>query len=355
MSTTNLELITCDLCQRRYNRNVYNRHRKENQCLKRNQHRLPFESIKQRSIQIGDQIFSVQQQQKITDGQISNNREKRKQQILKNQEKIQRIIPSNNRRRTLEQAKQLLERRTKYQPPWIQKRSNFIKVIQAKDLSNNTVDQGPSPKKLSQRRERPPPPTTKFKNDDLPIKSNRKKTVFEGLKISIAVSDRREQNPPISQQPIFTHSPKTRTSQLSTTSKYQPNRVDQTFSHEPVNSASRLTRKAYTWTRSSKQSTNRDVISPIHIPTFCESSAGPSHDQIALPFNQNYDDDEFERYSPTPPSTPKYQQEKIEMKYVLPNVKQNFIRDEQQTMIRPNTYQKAKRSDRQQQNESEFY
>jgi len=196
MSTTNLEhneLIKCDLCNRRYNINVYQRHRNENQCIKRNHHRLPFESIKQRSIQIGDQIFSVQQQQQQQQNnniQIVNNREKRKQPISNNkqyQEKLQRILPSNNRQRILEQAKQLLERRTKYQPPWIQSRSNFTKdyqskltrtdttVLQAKDSSNNTVDQGISPKKLTQRfysRERSSPPTTKFKNDDLPIKSN---------------------------------------------------------------------------------------------------------------------------------------------------------------------------------------
>jgi hypothetical protein len=196
MSTTNLEqneLIKCDLCNRRYNINVYQRHRNENQCIKRNHHRLPFESIKQRSIQIGDQIFSVQQQQQQQQNiniQIVNNREKRKQSLSNNkqyQEKLQRILPSNNRQRILEQAKQLLERRTKYQPPWIQSRSNFTKdyqsklnrtnttILQAKDSSNNTVDQGISPKKLTQRfysREGSSPPTTKFKNDDLPIKSN---------------------------------------------------------------------------------------------------------------------------------------------------------------------------------------
>jgi hypothetical protein len=217
MSTTNLEhnqLITCDLCKRRYNINVYKRHRNEKQCIKRNRHRLPFESIKQRSIQIGDAIFNVQQSQKTNDGQISNNRENKKQQISNNrenkkqqisnnrenkkqqisnnnnkqyQEKLQRILPSNNRRRTLEQAKQLLERRTKYKPPWIQKRSSFTKddqskqtrtnttVLKTKFSSNNVVNPGISPKKLRERlysHERPSLPTTKFKNDDLPIKSN---------------------------------------------------------------------------------------------------------------------------------------------------------------------------------------
>ena len=127
----------------------------------------------------------------------------------------------------------------------------------------------------------------------------------------------------------MTHSPKIRTSQISITSKHPPNRVDQTYSHEQPNSASRPMRKAYTWTRSSKQSTIRDVISPIHIPTFCDSSSGPSHDLVPIPFNQNYDNDEFERYSPTPPSTPKYQQ----------------------TVLRPTTYQKAKRSDLHQQSQ----
>ncbi len=175
-------MITCDRCQRRYDVNVYQRHRNENQCIKRNHHRLPFESIKQRSIQIGDRIYSVQRKsnEKNEDIQMSNNREKRKQQILINnnkqyQEKIQRISPLNNRRRSLEQAKQLLERRTKYQPPWIQKRSNFIKdhqLIQTKNSSPKIVNQGISSKKLPSV-ERPSPPTTKFKNDDLPIKSNR--------------------------------------------------------------------------------------------------------------------------------------------------------------------------------------
>ena len=314
MSTTNLQLITCDLCQRRYNIDVYSRHRNENQCIKRNQSRLPFESIKQRSIQIGDQIFSVQAAQKNIDERMAKNREKRKQQIpVKNNnhkqspEQLQRILPTNSRRRTLEQAKQLLQRRTKYQPPWIQKRSNLTKanatVLQTKDVSHKIVDRGTSP------------PTTKFLNDDLPIKT---KLFSKNDKIPPSVSDHLRHNPLPFQQPIPTHSPKTRTSQV--------NRIDQTFSHEQPNSASRPARKANTWTRSSKQSTNRDVISPIRIPTFCESSSGPSHDQIIVPSNQNYDDDEFERYSPTPPPTPKYNQK---------------------IMIRPNTYQKAKRSDRQ--------
>jgi hypothetical protein len=103
-------------------------------------------------------------------------------------------------------------------------------------------------------------------------------------------------------------------------------------------------RKAYTWTRSSKQSSIRDVISPIHIPTFRDSSSGPSHDRVPIPLNQNYDDDEFERYSPTPPSTPKYKQDKTDIK--------NNILSEQQTILRPATYQKAKTSEQQHQNES---
>jgi hypothetical protein len=346
---TNLELITCDLCQRRYNINVYQRHRNENQCIKRNYHRLPFESIKQRSIQIGDQIYSVQQQSKHKTEDV-NNREKRKQQISAKQyqEKLPKISPSNNHRRTLEQeqAKQLLERRTKYQPPWIQKRSNFTKdhlnpiVIQKKHSSQKIVDRGISPKKLPSR-ERPPPPTTKFKNDDLPIKSNRQQLFSKNKKIPFSVSDRRGHNHTVSQQPILTHSPKHQPISTSKTPPYQTNHVDQTYSREQTNSASRPARKANTWTRSSKQSTNRDGISPIQIPTFCDSSSGPSHDRIILPSNQNYDDDdEFERYSPTPPSTPKYQLEK--------NKLPNFILNKQQTIIRPNTYQKSKRSHRQQ-------
>jgi hypothetical protein len=165
------------------------------------------------------------------------------------------------------------------------------------------------------------------------------------------VSDRRVYNHTVSKQPILTHSPKIPTSHASTTAKYQSNRVDQTFSHEQTSSASRPMRKAYTWTRPSKQSSIRDVISPIQIPTFHESSSGPSHGRVSKPFNKNYEDDEFERYSPTPPSTPKYQQDKTEIK----SVKQNFILNEQQTIIRPITYQKAKRSERQQQNERKLY
>jgi hypothetical protein len=48
MSTDRNQFVTCDLCKRRYNINVYKRHINENQCIKRNQHRIPFESIKQR-------------------------------------------------------------------------------------------------------------------------------------------------------------------------------------------------------------------------------------------------------------------------------------------------------------------
>ncbi|CAF4466358.1 unnamed protein product, partial [Rotaria magnacalcarata] len=91
MSTTNpqhTEFLTCELCKRRYNVDVYKRHINENQCIKRNQHRLPFESIKQRSIRIGDKIFSIQeqkqqqqQQQTNNDVQISNSREKKKQPL----------------------------------------------------------------------------------------------------------------------------------------------------------------------------------------------------------------------------------------------------------------------------------
>ena len=160
------------------------------------------------------------------------------------------------------------------------------------------------------------------------------------------VSDRHGFNYTGSQQPIPTHSPKIQTSQASITPKYQSNRVDQTFSNEHNNSPPRAMRKAYTWTRPANQQSNRDIISPIQIPTFSESSCGPSYDRVPITHNQNYDDDdEFERYSPTPPSTPKN---------ILPNIKQNFILNEQQTMIRPITYQKAKRSEKQQKNESKF-
>lgn len=327
MSTNDLELLTCDRCQRRYHIEVYHRHRDEKQCIKRNQSRLPFQSIKQRSIQIGDQIFSVQQPaEKIS--------EKKKPSIQVNTkprssyESMQKFVPSNSRRRTLEQAKQLLERRTKYQPPWIQKRSNSIKArsskvdasrLQSKDRSQKMVDQSTqkshSPERLS-------PPRTKFPTDDLPIKSTNAQVFSKDEKTtSIILNPSRHHH---HQQPILTHSPKTRAFQTISTSKplqSQMHQVDQTFSREPLNSGCRSIRKANTWTRSSKQSGNRGVISPIHIPTFDESSS----DRFALPSNQNYDDDEFERYSPTP--TPRC--------------------IEQQTIKRPNTYQKSKRSDRQ--------
>jgi hypothetical protein len=182
MSTTNIipnELITCDLCKRHYNINVYKRHITESQCLKRNHPRLPFQSIKQRSIRIGDKTFAVkQQQQKNKDVQIStyqsNNQEKRKQQGP-----ISKILPSNNRRRALEQAKQLLERRIKYKPPWTQKQSNTANDVQSKtnrtkNITNNPVNQERSPKKIHSH-ERPSPPTTIFKTDNLPIKGNRRR------------------------------------------------------------------------------------------------------------------------------------------------------------------------------------
>jgi hypothetical protein len=156
------------------------------------------------------------------------------------------------------------------------------------------------------------------------------------------VSDRCSFNHTRSQLPVLTHSPKIRTSQAPITSKYQANR---TFSNEQNDSLCRPMRKAYTWTRPSKQSSIRDVISPIQIPTFSESS------RVQITVNQNYDDDEFERYSPTPPSTPKHREDKTEIK----NIKQNFILQEQQTLLRPITYQRAKRSEPQQHNESEFY
>lgn len=324
MSTNDLELVTCDRCQRRYDIEVYHRHRDANQCIKRNQSRLPFQSIKQRSIQIGDQVFSVRSSEK--------NAERKKQLITKpkqSQEQLQRFLPSNTRRRALEQAKQLLERRTKYQPPWIQKRSSSIKphplkvddsLSRSNHRSRNLVDQSTQ---KSHSYDRLSPPRTKFPTDDLPIKSSSKNE-----KVTLSTSNRSRYH----HQPILTHSPKkTRVHQSIPTSKpRQPpiHEVDQTFSHEPVTSASRSVRKANTWTRSSKQSTNRDLISPIQIPTYNEFST----DRMTLPSNQNYDDDdEFERYSPTP--TPRC--------------------IEQQALQRPRTYQKSKRSDRQTQESKE--
>ncbi|CAF4200273.1 unnamed protein product, partial [Rotaria magnacalcarata] len=102
-------------------------------------------------IRIGDKIFSIQeqkqqqqQQQTNNDVQISNSREKKKQPLpnINNnkqyQEKFQRILPSNNHRQRLEQAKQLLERRTKYKPPWILRQDNFINDLQLKPNRTST-------------------------------------------------------------------------------------------------------------------------------------------------------------------------------------------------------------------------
>lgn len=169
---------------------------------------------------------------------------------------------------------------------------------------------------------------------------------FKESKETISISVPNHHNIPI-QQPKLTHSPKIPVSSLSKYSNYQTNEIDQTFSREPMNSARQSMRKAYTWTRSSKQISTRDVVSPIQIPTYRESSAGPSHDMLAGPVNQNYDDDdgdEFERYSPTPLSTPKFSQDK---KFILPLMQHNFALQEQQTFIRPATYQKVKRSEKQ--------
>ncbi|UJR36612.1 hypothetical protein I4U23_029332 [Adineta vaga] len=352
MSTINLahnQLITCNLCQRSYNIDVYKRHINENQCIKRNHHRLPFESIKQRSIQIGDKIFSVQQQlkEKTKEIPLSNNRENGKQQTFTNSkklyaEKIQKTLPSINHRRTLEQAKQLLERRTKYKPPLSQNinhfpsklnRTNTI-TLPSKDLFHNTTKTS-SQKTSYSKNELSSPPTTKFKNDNVPIKNHLSNEV------SILISDRRVENLSVVKQPILTHSPKIPSSHTSTT---QSNCIDQT------DSACRSTRKVSTWTRPLQQTSVRNIISPIHIPTFQDSSCGPSHDHILLPFNSNYDDDddddEFERYSPTPPSTPKFQSDRTI------HIKQNSIIDKQPTIIRPITYQKAKR---QPNNESQYF
>lgn len=173
------QLITCHLCQRRYNADVYKRHIDESQCVKRNQHRLPFESIKQRSIQIGDKIFSVQQQaqQKAKEPSVSNNHAVEKPPVLgkfkQAQEKPAKLVPSHDRRRTLEQAKQLLERRTKYKPPWIHKRSESTSHPASQLTRTNTITL--SPRELRNRTvpsDPKSPPTTRFKNDDVPIRSN---------------------------------------------------------------------------------------------------------------------------------------------------------------------------------------
>ncbi|CAF1031718.1 unnamed protein product [Adineta ricciae] len=306
MSTKNLEqnqLIRCHLCQRNYNSEVYKRHINENQCIKRNQHRLPFESIRQRSIQIGDKIFSVQQQlqQKKQEVQLLNNAENGKQQVSSSskklyQEKIPKIAVSNARRRTLEQAKQLLERRTKYQPPWIHKQSHYLYKLPAQLNRMNTITLPPKSTN----------PRATFKNEHVPNK------ISNIHSVSV-------------KQPIQTHSPKLPISHTST------NYMEQT------NSACQSTRKVSTWTRPLQSSAVRNVISPIHIPTFQDSSCGASHDHLVVPLNSNYnddDDDEFERYSPTPPSTPKFQCEKTENKNYRSIFRKNVSINEQKTTKR---------------------
>ncbi|CAF0733633.1 unnamed protein product [Adineta steineri] len=481
MSTTNLEdntLITCDLCKRRYNIKVYERHISENQCIKRNNHRLPFESVKQRSVHVGDEIIPIQQQskQKNNNFQIFNKQENKKQSLpnhsKQNQEKPQKALPSNNRQRSLERARQLFQRRIKYKPPLIQKRSNLTKNFQTQHSSNNTIntqlltkkpiqrlcshEQSPPPTtkfddipiEISDHRtvskqpiltdkrpsfansfrtqhssnnaintqsvtkkpiqqlhtyERSPSPTTKFANDDVPIKESdgsiynrtvskqpiltRKRsnftnnsqaehssnnaintqlltkkpiqrlyshersppptTKFKNDDVPIKVSDDSIYNRTVSEQPVLRHSPKIPIAHASITSKDQSNRADQTFSQEQASSSPRAMRNTTTWTRLTKQSSPRNIISPIQIPTFHESSSASHYDRISIPLNQNCDDDdEFERYSPTPPSTPKYHH------HDKTYIKQNFSIDEQlQNMIRPITYQTAKRSERQLQNE----
>ena len=315
MSTKNLEqnqLIRCHLCQRNYSSEVYKRHINESQCIKRNQHRLPFESIRQRSIQIGDKIFSVQQQfqQKKQEAQLVNNEENGKQQTSLcskkvYQEKIPKIALSNARRRTLEQAKQLLERRTKYQPPWIHKQSHCLHKLPAQLNRMNTVT---LPSKSTN-------PRATFKNEHVPNK------IADIHSVSV-------------KQPIQTHSPKLPISHMST------NCIEQT------NSACRSTRKVSTWTRPLQPSAVRNVISPIHIPTFQDSSCGASHDHLVVPLNSNNnddDDDEFERYSPTPLSTPKFQYEKAENMNYRSIFKQNVSINEQKPTKRQSNHCKLNR------------
>ena len=200
MSTTTQaadDFQTCSLCKRRYSFDVYQRHITENQCTKRNQHRLPFQSIKQRTVRIGDRVFSVQQQ-KNPDASAplqtfvsTPHREQRKPTSSVNtnnnyRSSHSRVSPVNRRQATLAQAKQLLERRTKYQPPWIQKRSNVAdktlsivhqaphaRVLPTKHSSVQNVDQRLAAKEPTLQfasAERGSPPRTLFPTDDLPIK-----------------------------------------------------------------------------------------------------------------------------------------------------------------------------------------
>lgn len=165
----------CDRCQRRYHIEVYQRHIAENQCLKRNHRRLPFQSIKQRTVRVGDRIFSVEQ---LTKNQQETSRETTTQARNNHFQpatisKIKVTAP-NNHRRTLEQAKQLLERRTKYQPPWIKRES---KKSLTNDLEVHQRIKFNQAHSLSKLRETSTPPTTRFVTDDLPVRSIRLKSI----------------------------------------------------------------------------------------------------------------------------------------------------------------------------------
>jgi hypothetical protein len=187
MLTNTNDLRTCDRCQRRYHVDVYQRHLSANQCLKRNHPRTPFQSVKQRSIRVGDRIFSVQTQSQQpshvqdrtlpTMAALSIHSEQRKSVVSMPTKTKQRIacprtVESTSRRRTLEQAKQLLERRTRYKPPWIQQRSHTLDRTMSMNVDNQrlTNERTITSKRVSYARALPP--TTTFLTDNLPIRGN---------------------------------------------------------------------------------------------------------------------------------------------------------------------------------------
>lgn len=201
------QLKKCDRCQRSYHFNVYQRHISENQCLKRNQHRLPFQSVKQRTIRIGDRIYSVQPENS-------------------NAEVKTTISPVVSKTKTRSES---MTRKSKVQPTSTQK-------------------------------------------------------------------------------PILSQSPKYVPRSLNRNAVLPP--IDQTFTH----AVSPPTRKAKTWTRTTKSSSNRKVISPINIPTCSDFSMGRHSGRRIV-------SDEFERFSPrlssTPPRPITYKKTKVRLPPLL--------------------------------------
>lgn len=145
---------------------------------------------------------------------------------------------------------------------------------------------------------------------------------FAGILI-VSVADRHPELRRL--QPILSSSPKSvpthLNSRLSTVESKPMVHIDHNFTHLTA-------RKEKTWTRSTKGSCARTTLSPIQIPTFFDPSVNHATDHRSMPLNDLDDDDEFERYSPTPPSTPRHQSPPY---------------NDQRFFPRPITYKKSKR------------